>query len=301
MNDKQLEQVARELCLLRGEDPDERVQFGDALDTLILGPRWQSVRVAVREAWLMAEAMKNIAFLERSEKIEAELGVQYRGPNAPKLQTLAQAAATAKAKTDYKTLLAAAEAALEHQGRGSASTMQFQGARAYIESDASIILDESAAQVAVAGLSELEAKPASYDCEWDDDDALYLLSRDTDSDGSIILDESAFKPYRLANANHRIVCLQNDILSLNRQIARLQSGNIIESDLLTAVDDLWLVQSRIRELEAYRTESRRLAGGLTEKDTDAAALNRIQNLRRMADADEGIEAAHIAENLGGKP
>ena len=56
----------------------------------------------------------------------------------------------------------------------------------------------------------------------------------------------------------------NELADANRQIARLQSGEIIESDLLTAVDMLALAEARIRELEAELDERR-------ERDEDVNA------------------------------
>jgi len=57
----------------------------------------------------------------------------------------------------------------------------------------------------------------------------------------------------------------NELADANRQIARLQSGEIIESDLLTAVDMLELAEARIRELEAELDERR-------ARDEDVRAL-----------------------------
>jgi len=59
--------------------------------------------------------------------------------------------------------------------------------------------------------------------------------------------------------------IKTELADASRQIARLQSGEIIESDLLTAVDMLALAEARIRELEAELAERRAL-------DADVRAL-----------------------------
>jgi len=55
----------------------------------------------------------------------------------------------------------------------------------------------------------------------------------------------------------RIRELETELADANRQIARLQSGEIIESDLLTAVDMLALAEAQVRELGAEIKQHRR--------------------------------------------
>jgi len=81
-----------------------------------------------------------------------------------------------------------------------------------------------------------------------------------------------------------VLALETELADANRQIARLQSGAIIESDLLTAVDMLALAEARIRELEAELKQHRQESCQWQVK-AQCLEIDLARALRRVAELD----------------